>query len=292
MKNLSLKYVNGVHFSLLIFAALLLTSCGGVASNDNEQKLAVATAMVEAWNTKDWETVYELFSEDGVLHSMMIEPIVGRDNIRGRLSVLAAGIDDIELQIGNMGVVNDVVVMERVDDFTYNGNPGRVPVVGIMEIEGDQVTVWREYYDHASLRHAMNPLEDVPGEAPPAVIDTLMALTAKLSTDWNSGDMDGYLNAYWDSAHTSLMFGNKAVRGRQTVVDMYSGNWETEEAMGDFETIDVGIRQLDSKTAIVSGSFMHRFPDETIDGAFTHVWKKFEDGRWLIVHEHTSRAQE
>jgi limonene-1,2-epoxide hydrolase len=68
------------------------------------------------------------------------------------MATLLAGIDQIELKILNMGVVDDVVFLERADDFTFNGRHGVVPVVGVMEIENGKVKMWREYYDHSVLR--------------------------------------------------------------------------------------------------------------------------------------------
>ena len=116
-----------------------------------DSRIAVVKQMVHAWNIRDWKQVGELFAEDGVLHSMMIEPVKGRAAIAARIEALGAGIDSITLHLRNIGVVGDVVVIERIDDFVYNGHSGKVPVVGILTVSGDRVTEWREYYDRAQL---------------------------------------------------------------------------------------------------------------------------------------------
>jgi limonene-1,2-epoxide hydrolase len=246
--------------------------------------------MVQAWNEKNWDHMLEMFAEDGVLHSVMIEPVTGRENIRNRLSRLTAGIERIELQIRNMGVVNDVVMLERVDDFVFNGKHGSVPVVGVMEIADGKITEWREYYDHAMLAAALvpdpKPEEEVLAEAEIEIL----ALNEKLQTDWNGGDMSAYLDAYWNNEELSLLFGGLAVRGWQALSDLFTGRWTTEEQMGNFMTRDVTVRFSSPDMAISSGGFEHQFPNEKIVGAFTHVWRRSDDGRWLIVHEHTSRA--
>jgi ketosteroid isomerase-like protein len=46
----------------------------------------------------------------------------------------------------------------------------------------------------------------------------------------------------------------------------------------------------DNRFAIASGTFEHRFPDLLVDGAYTLVFAPDGSGRWLIVHEHTSRG--
>lgn len=120
-----------------------------------DPKIEVVQNMIEAWNTRNWQRVGDLFTEDGILHSMMTDPIVGRKTISDRISAMGAGISSITLHIRNIGRVGDVVVIERVDEFVYKGHEGNVPVVGVLVVEGDKIKEWREYYDHAQLSGAM-----------------------------------------------------------------------------------------------------------------------------------------
>ena len=283
-------------FSIVLTLTLSITlgvyqpALAGSHEGHSDPRMEVAEQMVQAWNEQDWERVYDLFAEDGILHSMMIDPIVGRENIRARLSVLAEGIEQIELQIRHAGMIDDVVVLERVDDFTYNGKHGRVPVVGVMEIENGKVTEWREYYDHKSLADTLVPDPKPEAEILAESEQEIRALIEKLQVDWNKGDMSAYLAAYWKSDEFSLMYGSTGVRGWQSVSDLFTGNWSTEEAMGDFMVADVAVRFAGTDMAIASGSFEHQFPTEKIIGAFSHVFRKFEGEGWLIIHEHTSRG--
>ena len=125
-----------------------------------DEKIAVVEAQIEAWNTKNWKAAGDMFAEDAVLHSMMIEPVVGRQQISERIAALGAGTEEITLEVRNIGRVGDVVFVERVDRFIYNGHKGAVPVVGVLEIEGDRITAWREYYDRAMLVREMGLSED------------------------------------------------------------------------------------------------------------------------------------
>lgn len=282
-----MPYRTVVRRALLATVPLFVVACEPPPP-EGEEKLEVAQAMVQAWNERDWEQVYALFAEDGVLHSVMLEPVVGREAIRERLGGLTPGIEQIELQIRNQGVIGDVVVLERTDDFVYNGKHGRVPVVGVLEIEDGLVTEWREYYDHATLVDALTPDGPTPEEQRAHDTSEILALTAKLAQDWNGGDMAAYLAAYRSGPDTSLLFGDRSLRGWQEIHDLFTTTWTTEEAMGDFSTDAVAVTFAGSDVAIASGRFEHVFPDETINGAFSHVWHRGEDG-WRIVHEHTSR---
>jgi limonene-1,2-epoxide hydrolase len=278
---------------LLILATLIsllgLQSCS-TSDSAEQDKLKVANDMVQAWNDRDWEQMFQLFAEDGVLHSVGKKPMNGREEIRERLAGLLAGIDQIELKILNMGVVNDVVFLERADDFIFNGRHGVVPVVGVMEIENGKVKVWREYYDHKTLADAVAPSPKPEAEVLAEAENEIRTLTENLQTDWNGGDMSAYLDAYWNDEELSLLFGGRAVRGWQALSDLFRSSWTSEEEMGDFTVNEIVVRLHGTNIAIASGSFEHQFISEKIAGSFSHVWRRFEDGNWLIVHEHTSRA--
>jgi len=274
-------------FALVALAAF--AGCAPPMSTTDKAKLATAEQMIEAWNTKDWEQVFDLFAEDGVLHSMMSEPIVGREEIRSRLATLVNGIDRIELQILNMGIVNDVVVLERVDDFTYLGKHSRLPVVGIMRIVDGKVREWREYYDKASLVNALITTEnDLTGSGRDASA-SVQAVIKTMQEDWNGGDMQAYLDAYWDDDSLALVFGNQVVTGKREMTHMFTTAWPDEERMGDFKTGNVNAVFVTPDLAIVSGTFEHQFTDELIVGAFSQVLKRVDSGEWKIIHEHTSR---
>ncbi|HKS53678.1 MAG TPA: nuclear transport factor 2 family protein [Steroidobacteraceae bacterium] len=123
------------------------------------QKLATVRQMIDAWNQRNWQQVYDLFAEDGSLQSMMLPPTVGRAAIQQRIGALAKGIESIELRVKHIGVIDGVVVVERVDAFVYRGKHGECPVVGVVEVENGHVKAWREYYDRAQLLEAMGVKE-------------------------------------------------------------------------------------------------------------------------------------
>jgi limonene-1,2-epoxide hydrolase len=116
-----------------------------VSEADDARKVEVGQAMIAAWNAMDWDAAAALMTEDAVLHSMMIDPIVG---------------SSIDLQVRNMGVVNGTLYMERLDTFVCNGKPGATPVCGALEFEGDRIKVWREYYDRHHLLSEMGMVQD------------------------------------------------------------------------------------------------------------------------------------
>ena len=147
---------------LLIALALVLPAASLAAKEPtmhSDPKTVVQT-MIDAWDHRDWKKVTDLFTDDGVLHSMMLEPIVGKEAIGKRIDLLGAGTESITLNIHNIAVTGNTVFIERTDEFVFNGHPGKVPVVGVLEVEGDKIKVWREYYDRAELVAAMGLEKD------------------------------------------------------------------------------------------------------------------------------------
>ncbi len=118
--------------------------------------LGVAKKMMDAWTARDWDAVVALFADDGVLE---IVPLRARHEghaaIRAHLDEVAGGIEALSFDVRTLVESGNVVTFERDDVFTYNGKDARVPVVGIMEIEGDKVKAWREYFDGFTMGRAM-----------------------------------------------------------------------------------------------------------------------------------------
>lgn len=121
---------------------------------DDERKKAVFRTMAQAWHEQDWDTCAGLFAPDGILHSVMLEPVVGRDAIHARISKLGAPNKKVTLHIERMGVIDGALVVQRVDEVVIDGRRGECPAVGVIEFTGDRIARWRDYYDRATLMRA------------------------------------------------------------------------------------------------------------------------------------------
>jgi len=172
------------------------------ALNVNENKLAVARDMLDAWNTLDWERVYQLFGKDGVLANMMAEPTVGSDAIRERFVAFEQGLTRMEFIVLNMGMLGDDVVIERLDSFDFNGKTGLVPVTGVLTIADGQVKEWREYYDRNWLLSEMGVLDAEPPHpiAPREPATDVDSMTDDERLAVAQAMLDAYENLDWDAA--------------------------------------------------------------------------------------------
>lgn len=124
------------------------------APASEERQVEVFRAMAEAWHAQDWDTCASLFAEDGVLHSVMLPPIVGRQAIHERIRKLGAPNKKVTLNIQRIGTMGGALFVQRVDEIVIDGRRGECPVVGVIEFRGDRIARWSDYYDRATLARA------------------------------------------------------------------------------------------------------------------------------------------
>ena len=121
----------------------------------DDEKIELTHRMLTAWDELRWDDVAAMFAEDGVLHSVMKEPVVGRATIDQHLQPFRENAANVDLQIKSIGVIGGRVFVERVDVFDYAEHHGEVPVIGVLSFEDGLVTEWLEYYDRATLLAGM-----------------------------------------------------------------------------------------------------------------------------------------
>jgi beta-aspartyl-peptidase (threonine type) len=113
---------------------------------------------------------------------------------------------------------------------------------------------------------------------------------------WNRGDIEAFMEYYWKSDDLTFSSGGKTTRGWQATLDNYKERYPTREKMGkvsfqDLEITPLGDATSEDVAAMVLGRWQLDREREPVGGNFTLVFRKI-DGRWAIVHDHTSRAVE
>ena len=131
----------------------------------DERKAEIFREMAQAWHEQAWRTCADLFAPDGVLHSVMLEPVVGRETIYNRISKLGGAHKQVTLHIHRIGTIGDALVVERTDEIVIDGRRGTCPAVGVLEFEGDKIARWRDYYDRAMLERAAGHAPAAPAPA-------------------------------------------------------------------------------------------------------------------------------
>ncbi len=103
---------------------------------------------------------------------------------------------------------------------------------------------------------------------------------------WNAGDIDAFMEPYWQSPELTFSSGGRVTRGWEETLAGYRKRYPSREAMGHLTFSDLQITRISNDAALVLGRWrLDRAAP--IGGAFSLVWRRDGD-RWVIIHDHTS----
>lgn len=110
---------------------------------------------------------------------------------------------------------------------------------------------------------------------------------------WNRGDLEAFMDGYWRSPELVFTSGGNVQRGWRTTLERYLASYGTSpETMGRLTFSDLEIHPLGDGAAWALGRWGLEYDGgESPGGIFTLVFQEI-DGRWLIVHDHTSSDPE
>jgi len=107
---------------------------------------------------------------------------------------------------------------------------------------------------------------------------------------WNDGDLDAFVErGYWRSEGLTFFSGGTVTRGYASLVERYHRRYQSDgAAMGKLTFSDLEPLPLSPESAALRGRWRLEFADsQPVGGLFTLLLRKI-DGRWLVVHDHTS----
>ena len=105
---------------------------------------------------------------------------------------------------------------------------------------------------------------------------------------WNRGDIDDFMEGYWNSDSLSFVGSRGLTRGWSTTLSNYKSSYPDRSTMGKLIFKVLHLRKLRGKTVYMVGSWTLIRPEKgDIGGHFSLVWKKIQ-GTWKIVADHSS----
>lgn len=106
--------------------------------------------------------------------------------------------------------------------------------------------------------------------------------------DWNRGDIDAFMQAYWNSEELQFGGANGITKGWQQTLDSYKKGYPDKETMGRLSFQIKDMTQHSEAVISLTGSWeLERLKDRP-GGHFLLIWRKME-GQWKIVVDHTSQ---
>ena len=105
---------------------------------------------------------------------------------------------------------------------------------------------------------------------------------------WNKGDLSGFMKGYWKSNDLTFYSGKDKKQGWEVTLERYKKRYQGEgKEMGKLTFSELEIQTIGADHAIVKGRWKVEMKKESLDGLFTLIMRKTDDG-WRIIHDHTS----
>jgi ketosteroid isomerase-like protein len=117
---------------------------------------------------------------------------------------------------------------------------------------------------------------------------TVESMLNESAIDWNRGDLDGFMDDYLESEHTTYMGGRGLISGTDSIRARYAPLFEPGAARDSLRFEDVQVRRLAAVYALATAHWiLYRGDTVTSSGPFTLVLRRTSAG-WKIVHDHSS----
>src|SRR5215469_12051307 len=107
-------------------------------------------------------------------------------------------------------------------------------------------------------------------------IAAVRAVLDRQVADWNRGDLDGFLDGYWNSPKVVFQSGGQRFDGWEAMRDRYRRHYQAEgRTMGRLVFSGLDIEPLGPEAALARGRWQLTMPDgSTPGGLFTVIFRK------------------
>jgi len=104
---------------------------------------------------------------------------------------------------------------------------------------------------------------------------------------WNDGNVEAFLEGYWQSEDLTFSGSQGISRGLRAVRERYQKSYPDRQTMGKLDFSGLEIRLLGPDAALVLGHWHLTREKGDVGGVFSLVLERFPEG-WRIIHDHTS----
>ncbi|WP_209400082.1 DUF4440 domain-containing protein [Pseudozobellia sp. WGM2] len=110
----------------------------------------------------------------------------------------------------------------------------------------------------------------------------ILDIIKKQKIAWTNGDLEGFMQGYWQSDSLTYYSGGKITRGWQTTLENYKKGYPNDDYIGSLEfTIDQ-ITKINEGAYYVMGQYHLTRKVGDANGTFMIIFKKI-DGQWKII---------
>ncbi len=150
-----------------------------------------------------------------------------------------------------------------------------------------------KFETHLALKDGGSPQRRVTTDArKPSKAETeITELLLQQVKDWNQGDIDAFMEPYWNSEQLTFSSGGKVTRGHAKTLLGYKERYPDAKTMGTLAFEGLEFQALGNDAMQVLGIWKLARDNQPMTGRFTLVLRQFPEG-WRIIHDHTSKTPE
>ena len=123
--------------------------------------------------------------------------------------------------------------------------------------------------------------------AQPADEKNIRDLLSQQTAAWNRGDLESFMQTYWQSDSLMFIGKNGVVWGWQQTLDNYKKGYPSRDAMGQLSFDIIQVKKLSKDYYHVVGKWMLKRTIGDLSGHYTLLLRKMA-GQWKIVADHSS----
>jgi lysophospholipase L1-like esterase/ketosteroid isomerase-like protein len=144
---------------------------------------------------------------------------------------------------------------------------------------GKQYRAWvDELYSHASLFTQDDSAD----------FEQIKRIFYQQEVDWNKGDIDAFMKAYWKSDELQFGGANGITKGWDETLERYKTGYPDRASMGQLSFQIKDMTRHSESVVSLTGSWQLTRENDQPGGHFLLIWRKIE-GEWKIVVDHTSQ---
>jgi hypothetical protein len=117
--------------------------------------------------------------------------------------------------------------------------------------------------------------------------EKIRAVLTEQQECWNKGDIDCFMQGYWNSDSLRFIGKSGVNRGWQATLDNYKKSYPDKAAMGTLNFELLNLEPLGADNYLVTGKWKLIRKSDEPNGLFTLIWKRF-DNEWKIIYDHSS----
>ncbi|MFK7980245.1 MAG: DUF4440 domain-containing protein [Saprospiraceae bacterium] len=118
-------------------------------------------------------------------------------------------------------------------------------------------------------------------------IATVKSILLRQQNDWNKGDIDAFMNGYWESDNLKFVGATGITYGYEATLKNYHKRYPDRAAMGQLTFGIKSVEKLSRKVIMLIGTWDLDRTSGPIGGYFTLMWQKIK-GEWVVISDHTS----